>query len=111
MLDTNRKGNIAEVAVVFHPTRNCLEVFRPLTEHGRYDLILGIGGRLLRVQCKWAPRRGDVVEVRLRTSRRGPEGFLRTRYTREEIDAVAAYCPDTDECYLVPPRLIGGGAT
>jgi prevent-host-death family protein len=106
MLDTNHKGNIAEAAVAFHAARNGLEVFRPVAEHGRYDIVLGVHGRLLRVQCKWAPRVGDVVAVRLRTSRRGPNGFVRTSYTLDEIDAVAAYCQETEECYLLPSSLV-----
>ena len=29
-------------------------------------------------------------------------------YTEDEVDAIAAYCPDTDGCYLLPPRLFCG---
>jgi prevent-host-death family protein len=106
MTDGNHKGNVAEAAVVFHAARLGIPVFRPLAEHGRYDLVLELGGRLLRVQCKWAPRHGDVVTVRLVTNRRGPAGFVRTHYAAGEIDAVAAYCPNTDECYLLPAELV-----
>src|SRR5436309_1068191 len=90
-LDRNRKGNIAEAGVAFHAARLGIEVFRPSFEHGRYDLILDIGGQLLRVQCKWAQRVGNVVIVRLTGSRFTPGGYVRTRYMKGEIDAVAAY--------------------
>jgi hypothetical protein len=26
-------------------------------------------------------------------------------YTADEVDAIAAYCPDTDRCYLLPTTL------
>ncbi len=44
-----------------------IEVYRPMAEGGRYDLIFGSRGpRLVRVQCKWAARRGgDVIIIRL----------------------------------------------
>ncbi len=33
---------------------------------------------------------------------------MRRPYTSGEVDAIAAYCPDTDRCYLVPPHLFSG---
>jgi prevent-host-death family protein len=105
--DRNRKGNVAEAAIAFHAARLGIEVCRPLLEHGRYDLVMEIGGRLQRVQCKWAQRVGDVVVVRLVSSRFTPgAGYVRTRYRQGEIDAVAAYCADLDRCYLLPPEIV-----
>jgi PD-(D/E)XK endonuclease len=61
------------------------------------------GERLLSVECKWARRHGDVIVVRLRTSRYTPKnGYVRTDYTADEVDAVGVYCPDLDRCYLIP---------
>ena len=40
-----------------------VEVYRPVAEGGRYDLIFGLEDGLLRIQCKWAARRGDVIMV------------------------------------------------
>ena len=36
---------------------------------------------------------------------------MRTKYTADEIDAVAAYCPSLDECYLLPIDQIEGTTT
>ncbi len=33
---------------------------------------------------------------------------MRSKYTADEIDAVAAYCEDFDECYLLPVELFDG---
>lgn len=71
-------------------------------------MILDLGARLLRVQCKWANRAGDVVNVRLRTSRRTNGGYVNTTYCADEVDAVAAYCPDLERCYLLPITLVDG---
>jgi PD-(D/E)XK endonuclease len=107
MDDPNKKGNIAETAIALHAVWAGIPVCRPLHEHGRYDLVMEIDGRLWRVQCKWANRVGDVIPVRFTTHRRGPKGFVRRRYTEEEIDAVAAYCPDLDESYFLPMAEVG----
>src|SRR5215218_8627782 len=56
MLTPGRKGAIAETAFAAHATRLGFEVYRPVAEGGRFDMILVAGKRLLRVQCKW----GDV---------------------------------------------------
>ncbi len=108
MHDSNHKGNVAEAAIAFHAAKLDIPVFTPLTEHCRYDLVLEIGGQLQRVQCKWAPRRGDVIPVNFVTNRRGPEGFVRSTYTAGEIDAVAAYCEELDTCYYLPIDRVAG---
>src|SRR3954463_2158167 len=107
-LNTNHKGNVAELAFAAEAARLGLEVLLPMTEHGRTDLVLGIGGRLLRVQCKWANRKGDVVSINLATSRRGPDGHIRSTYTAEEIDAIGAYCDELRECFLIPIDVAAG---
>jgi hypothetical protein len=103
-LTTNQKGMIAETAIIHECAKLGVGVSRPLDDH-RYDLILDVGGRLLRVQCKWAPMRGDVIVVRCYSNRRAPEGQRRRRYESDEIDAIAAYCAANARCYLLPRRL------
>ena len=102
MLTTNQKGAIAEAAVALQAVRLGIDVYRPVVEGGRYDLIFALDSGLLRIQCKWAARHGDVVVVRCISCRRGREGFVRRRYTADEIDAFAAYCMDVDRCFILP---------
>jgi prevent-host-death family protein len=84
-------------------------VARPLTDHPPYDLVIGVGGRLLRVQCKWAALQRGVVEIRLGRCRHSPtHGYIRNSYCADEIDAIAAYCDDLKECFLVPVNLVDG---
>ena len=108
MLSTDQKGNIAEAAIALAATRLHIDVYRPLGEGGSYDLILDLEDRLLRVQCKWAPRDGDVVVVRCYSTRRSAAGFLKRTYSRREIDAFGVYCADLDSCYLLPIELFDG---
>jgi PD-(D/E)XK endonuclease len=104
MLTTNQKGLIAETAVIHECAKLGVAVSRPLGDE-RYDLVLDLGAEMLRVQCKWAAKRGDVILVRCRTCRRGREGLIHRSYRPGEIDALAAYSPDTDRCYLLPAEL------
>jgi hypothetical protein len=108
VLTTDQKGAIAESAIVHAATKLGVDVYKPLADGGRYDLIFDLGTKLLRVQYKWAKRSGGAVVVRCYSCRRNSNGMLVRRYTPDEVDAIAAYCPDTGGCYLVPPDLFDG---
>jgi len=107
-LSTSQKGAAAEAEVAAAAIRLDLVVLRPLCDGGRYDLVIDVGDQLLRVQCKWASRRGNVLAAYCLTSRHTPRGYLRTTYSSEEVDAIAAYAPDTDTCYLIPIQEVSG---
>jgi hypothetical protein len=51
------------------------------------------------------------VTIRSYSSRRGAKGYIKRAYTSSEIDALAAYCPDLDRCFLVPIARIDGRPT
>jgi hypothetical protein len=104
VLTTNQKGLVAEAAVIKACAQLGVPISRPLADEP-YDLILDLRSVLLRVQCKWAPGDDDVIHVRCRRCRRGPDGLIHGRYEPHEIDAVAAYSPVTDHCYLLPHDL------
>ena len=102
MLTSDQKGNIAEAAVVAAAIKLGIDVYRPVGEGGRYDMIFDLDDRLVRVQCKWAPRHGDVIVLRCYSARRNRDGLLRRVYLAGEIDAFAAYCDELGQCYFVP---------
>jgi len=110
-LTPSQKGAAAEAELAAALIRLNFFVLRPVGEGGRYDLAIDTGAGILRVQCKWASRRGDVLTARCNTSRHTPRGYLRSKYTAEEIDAIAAYSPDTDRCYLIPVEETEGHVT
>ena len=107
-MTSNHKGAIAEAAIELAAVRLEIPVLHPRQEGLRYDLALELGHRLLRVQCKWAARVGDVVRIHTRTSRLTSAGHVRTTYSSAEIDAIAAYCAELDECYLLPISEVEG---
>ena len=107
-MTTDQKGAIAEIAVAAEAVKLGIDVYRPVAEGGRCDMIFDLETRLLRVQCKWATRRGEVLVINCRSARRCAEGFIRRTYTSEEIDAIAAYSLDLDRCFLIPIRRVEG---
>jgi hypothetical protein len=111
VLTTDRKGAIAELAIVSEALKLGVDVYKPCFDGGRYDLIFGVGSALLRIQCKWATISKNVVTIRCYSSRRGRDGYIKRAYSSDEIDALAAYCPDLERCFLVPIARIDGRPT
>jgi PD-(D/E)XK endonuclease len=101
MLTSDQKGAIAELEIASAAIELGIGVSRPLSPQ-RYDLIFDVAGDLLRVQCKWATRQGDVVGVCCYSARRNAEGLVRRRYKTAEVDAFAAYCADLRRAYFLP---------
>jgi hypothetical protein len=101
-LTPSQRGAVAEAEIAARAIRLGLVVLRPLAEGARYDLVIDSRTQLLRVQCKWAARRGNVLTVCCQTSRHTPGGYVRSTYSSHEVDAIGAYAPDTGRCYLIP---------
>ena len=102
MLTTDQKGGIAEMGIAWHATLLGVDVYKPMSEGGRYDLIFDFDERLWRVQCKWANRYGEVIIVRCYSARRAREGVRQRLYSPDEVDAFAAYCAELDRCFFLP---------
>jgi hypothetical protein len=102
-LTSSRKGGLAELKIAASAAELGIDVYRPMVDGARCDLIFDIGRKLLRVQCKSAARKGEVVAIRLRTSRHSPSrGYVVTTYSATEIDGIAAYCGELDRCFFLP---------
>jgi PD-(D/E)XK endonuclease len=107
MLSTNQKGAIAETRITAAAVELGIEVYRPVAEGGRFDMIFAFAdASLARVQCKWAPLQDGVVAVRPYSCRRSASGLVRRAYTVDEIDALAAYCPELDRCYYLEAAVV-----
>jgi prevent-host-death family protein len=107
----NHKGAVAEAKIAAAAIELGIPVLKPMSEHGRYDLVFEVGNQLLRIQCKWANRKGDVVTINIGGSYLSPNGYVRSTYGPDEIDAIEAYCGDLGRCYLLPIELVAGQYT
>ncbi len=107
-MNPNQRGDVAEAAIAYEALRNGVEVFQPLSGHSRCDLIFGIDSKLHRVQCKSAHRKGGVLFVNLVSSWHTPRGYVRNKYSADEVDLVAAHCHELEQSYLLPFDLIPG---
>jgi PD-(D/E)XK endonuclease len=107
-LTTDQKGAIAEAEIAAAAIGLGIGVLRPMTDGERYDLVFDLRPKLLRVQCKSAVLKGLVLQVPCYSARRTRDGFAKTFYSADEIDAIAVYSADLDRCFFVPFLEIPG---
>jgi prevent-host-death family protein len=104
----NHLGCVAEAAITLEAMRLGVEVYKPVSEHARADLIFGVAGAIYRIQCKSAPRKGDVLVVRFVSNWLSTDGYVRRTYTSDEIDFFAAHCHELNQNFLIPIELVDG---
>ena len=92
---------IAEAAIANEAVRLGFAVLVPAFGAPRCDMVLERAGRLIRVQCKSARLEGEVVVIAAVTSGRSATGHIRTTYTADEVDVIAAHCAELKRCFAV----------
>jgi hypothetical protein len=76
-------------------------VFLPVGHNHRYDLVLEVDGRFVRVQCKTGRLRDGVIRFNTVSTRSNRTDVLRRGY-EGEVDAFAIWCPQNEMGYFVP---------
>ncbi len=100
---TKTKGDIAIAATIKDLTIKGFAVFISLSEHNRYDLIVDVGEKLLRLQSKYCADHS----LSAKTSWSDKNGTHKKTYLRGDFDYYAAYFPDID-CVLYPSISFAG---
>jgi PD-(D/E)XK nuclease superfamily protein len=95
MLTTDQKGSIAELAIARAAVERGVDVYRPVGEGTRYDLLFDVDRTLWRVQCKWTPVYRNVIGFRCYSSRRNRNGLLRRCYAPGERTPMRLTAPTT----------------
>jgi hypothetical protein len=112
MATTKTKGDLAELMVAADLVDKGYKIAIPYGEDWDFDLIFARPGsdRLERVQVKHTTPRGEVIPVRCRSSSLTKGKVKRIkRYTARTIDWIAAYCPETGQCYYISAVELGEG--
>lgn len=106
MHDSYIKGEIAQLKVQLRAAELGYFVSRPTVE-GRYDCIVDDGEAWHRAQVKYAdhrhPSTENAVNLDLRKQCRN-QGSKRS-YSKNEIDVLLVYCPETDKVYRFGPEV------
>ena len=105
-----KQGDIGEMAAMFYYAKQGHEVFYPMTESSRADLIVVKDNKMVRVQCKTStvkkPKGSYVVQL---TTGGGNQSWNRVR-KKLSVDEVFIWC-DNDSIWVFPIEELEGMST
>ena len=90
---TQRKGDIATTRAIASFTAAGWDVSIPVTESAAYDLVVDIGTKLVRVQCKFS----STAEVGLRRIHSNSGGYVVKPIAEDAYDWLYVLRPDGSE--------------
>jgi hypothetical protein len=111
---TKDKGDIGLTCVMADLLKHDIQVALPVSEHLPFDLIaIHPRGTMAKVSVKYrVMTKTGAVTVLTRSSWNDRNGTHHRHHDPGDYDAVAIYCPDTDECYyLLASELSPSGRT
>jgi hypothetical protein len=103
-MDTKQKGDIAEQAVVLQALRQGWGVLKPIGDRLPYDLVLDIGGSLIKIQVKsaWFDVRRNNYVVDTRRTKTNRRQMLRENYKLEDFDFAIIFIEELEVFYVLP---------
>lgn len=103
-LSTQFKGDITELLVSARLLGLGYIVSKPLTQDSKYDLIVDINHKLIRLQVKTARLndsvRGESIKFNCRSTTNNVRECKQRYYSAEDVDYFATYWKN--EVYLIP---------
>ena len=96
------RGNAAEAAILAALVRQGYLVLLPFGDGQPYDLVVDLGGPLLRVQCKRGWRNGGCIAFNTHST---DHGRGRRSYVGR-TDVFGVYFPPENAVYLIPISAI-----
>jgi PD-(D/E)XK endonuclease len=94
-------GSRSETAILAAFHERGFLVWLPWSANTRADMILDLGDRFLRIQCKTGRLRDGAIRFRPQSVRCNTKHILIRNYIGE-VDYFAVYCPETKSVYVVP---------
>jgi hypothetical protein len=88
-----------------------IDVYRPLNDGTRCDLIFDLAGKLMRVQGQVGASIWRRVDHQVLPMSENEGWFVDTQLHRDEVDAFAAYSMDLDKCFFLPFEVMQGRNT
>ena len=102
MNETKQKGLLTELHCELSFVELGFLVMRPNCEDSRYDFVVDLGSKFIKIQCKTcAPSEdGTYIKFACRSTRSTAQETISRRYTKDEIDYFYTYYQN--KSYLVP---------
>lgn len=101
-MNSKQKGDITELEIVLAFTKLGYDVLLPYGDRNRYDLVVDIGNKFIRIQCKAATKKdnGRYYILSCKSSHRKNGKCVSHIYSKEQIDYFATTI--NNKQYLIP---------
>ena len=103
-LSTQFKGDITELLVSAHLLNLGYVVSKPLTQDSKYDLIVDVQHKLIRLQVKTARLnntfKGESIKFNCRSTTHNVRECKQRYYSNKDVDYFATYWKN--QVYLIP---------
>ena len=100
-LTTQQKGITTEIYVAAYLLSLGYNVSQPFCQDSKYDLIVDVNGKMLRLQVKTSRETGNnSIEFNCRSTTTNSKSNKSRRYSSNEVDYFATYW--NNKAYLVP---------
>ena len=94
---THIKGLTAELEFSLHLIKKGWNIFLPINQNSRVDMIIEKGGKLKKLQIKYCTPYKGCLRIELEHPLRKTGS-----YSIKEVDDIGVYDPVNDKFYLVP---------
>ena len=107
MDETLIRGDVNELQCILDFQKRGYYCSIPFSGSCRYDIIVDINGKLLRIQCKSSTFHEEDGTLRISTTRSttNTKETIRYTYSKDEIDYFLTYF--NKQCYLIPVEECG----
>lgn len=109
-MNTDQKGSIGLAKVLIDLTQKGFECYLPWQHSTATDLIVRKDGKCATVQVKYRHQVEECIVVMLRRMTLG-NGKRKYHNSKDGMDVLAIYCPETDKCYYVKTSEVGSSIT
>jgi hypothetical protein len=94
-------GERSEAVILAELVKRGHRLLVPYGTNHRYDLVINVGGRFLRAQCKTGRLRDGVIRFATASTRANTLRAYTKPYDADQIDLFLVYCPETDRVYAL----------
>jgi hypothetical protein len=102
-------GQRSEAIILAELVKRGYRVLLPYGTNHRYDLVIDVGDRFLRAQCKTGRLRRGAIEFNTASTRANTLRAYTKPYDADQIELFLVYCPETDRVYAVDIGEVGPG--
>ena len=112
MHHTKEKGDLGVLKAQLDLFEQGYLILNPVTEHAPFDLVAYKDSKFTRIQVKYkSVDKSGSITVHFRSCWADKNGTHMQQVDKDSLDVYCIYCPDTDECYYLNPKVYNRSVT